>query len=331
MKLRYCKKYDQADAVVAYKDWMLIIDFLGIHFIDKESGLEKDAIIDFYQGCEPRLFGDDFLLLKNEDHGYKTYDLKNRKPLSELKAYENGMIADHGDLIHDGKLYLLSGKNGDDFRGNFSFQNEDAPNNSLLIYSLKDLSLVDEIPFEKCIDRIIHVPFRDSFLFVGRDHHVYEMTKDGNMTLAEDAPFFVDNFLINEEKKQVYFITDFGVRLFDEKLKELNRYDLISDEYDQDAGILLQSGPELMTVPKQWLRKEIIHGIELISPSYMVMMSSKKTGATYSLSLISTENGNFDFVANFNYPIESIWAKDGILYVSTHRCILVMEAVDNDL
>ena len=327
MKLKFCKKFDLTDSVLSYKDQWLVIDFLGIHFIGKKSGKEEASIIDFYEGSEATLFSDHYLLLKNEEHGYKTYDLDAKTPLKEIDACEKGMAVDHGDLVHDGKLYLLSGRNGDDFRGNFHFVSKDAPNNSLLVYSLDDMSLLEEIHFDACMDRIVYCGFRDSFLLISRDRHIYEM-KDGKIAPAENASFAAENLLVNEEKREAYFITDFGMRLYNDQLREINKFDLVSDDYDESVGLLFQRGPDIMDVPRQWLQKELIHGIELVSPEWMVMMSSKKTGSSYSLTLISTKDGSFASVMSFNYPIQAIYAQDGVLYVCTHRCILMMEVVE---
>ncbi len=305
MILNYFNFYNEAETVFFYKGEVVTSDVLGLHFYDGD-GKQVSLIADFFDGTDGVLF-EKYLILRNMRLGFSVYDLEEKRLIKKLELGPNEVPNKSSYFIKDGKFYVGRGTLADSFH-NGIFQlgaemGEELPTqpNNLLVYSIPNLELLEEIPIKEKYGTIGYVSFLKKYYFISSDFHLYFMDENNHVSLNERYSNEVDDVIVSESTKELYLVYKRGIRIFDKGFFERKKIDIVSDEQVPCKRLLLIGrGDDFEEKEKMTLKEEILD-IVPFDGKHVVVLTTEDNRGIFILSVLNLESGKRE--ASLTLPV----------------------------
>lgn len=305
MKIKNTKIYKNMEALFKYQEFKIFADYLGLHFYD-ENDNEVFFINDYFDATDGKIFNDHFLLLRNSKYGFRIYDLLKKEIVSSLRLTDDKMASNVGYQIIGDKLYVIAGSSGGKY-GNFFSQDEDDEevNHSIDIYSLPSLEKIDEIITTNCFYSIDYIPLYDTIYLIEEDNSLYSL-KDKEIKHVDRFQFEVFGIICNMERKEVYLVTHYGIRVYDYKFNEINKFDFISDQPMDFKHSKFKNLPFELTESLKKTTRDSVLSMDILSKDYIFALISQDISKIYEIAIFSLKNGEKVYSLEIPNPIECV-------------------------
>lgn len=297
MKLILKQKWKDTDLVFDGGEVNILVDYLGISFVNKKTGEVEDRITDFLGASMGIITRDrNHLFLSNTRSLYRSYDLKARKMVAELDLSMDPSSTPFGiEESMDGKsLYFVM---AEDARAMLQGI-EGKGKTEIHRFSFPDLKEIEALPSEENYYDIAASSFLNGYLMVNMKGHIDFMDANGNVRNYPSIAIADTSPVVNEKRKEFYIPTEYGFRIFDAEFREINKFDLISDDKKQVKSpmyyfmkndiesALSSSGAEQME------NAEEIERIRLIDENHLLVLISEAMGSYYRIEVCDVRDGS---------------------------------------
>ncbi len=298
MKFNLIKSFSGKYSIQSIKDFYILVDYVGISFLDKESLEVKYKINDFYNGITDSISHEKrYYMLGNISNEYRIYDLEKREAIHDatLNNVDNMVVIGLTEKL-DGKSYYVFYSDPE-----FAFpKNPEKPDNvKIFQYSYPELkeerevNLIDTY-FDGYSSKMI-----DGYLLINSNGEIDYMDEEENITKHPEIQYNDVAPVFNEKRGEIYITSEYGLRIYDKNLIECNKFDIISDTKKEVNSPLLffinkeafkdkfNDKPTLQTAEK-------ITDLKLLNENQVCALVLD-AGGTYSrILIIDVRNGNID-------------------------------------
>lgn len=283
MKLRPFKAVRDYEFLLSTPEFYLGIGYFGFRKLDKKTFEPKGELVDFFGATSGFLsYSNRYLILRNHRIGLRVYDLNEMRMTMDLPlmAKEPGFLFSCELSPKEDALYVLMGDEVEKGASTFLFNDFSATTKvSLRKYSFPDGKLLETIPCPILFLDICYVPFLNTYLLLTKKDKAYYQWNGKDFTPYYDLKSRVTDLLVFNNIQKVATVTEYGIKLFNEKGREINKFDLISDDKEKvsSAFLSLFNGdmPELQDEPDSLVNKEKVLSIKALSSHYVVCLSQE--------------------------------------------------------
>jgi hypothetical protein len=238
-----------------------------------------------------------YLIVKNLKIGLWSYDLFTRKPCGFIDLTSFSPFNPFGITeTFDGKyLYAIVAKQvdlsvppvlSDEYAKSCEF--------TLRKYTLPDLKEVEVLKLPRPAVDITAVSFLKGYFLIASDGSF--LVYDGKSFKSYDTVKALQyTYAIDEERKRIYLGSQFGMRVLDASMNEVDRADLITDKEVEVNGSLYayfhmseqmpEPGLATKTVPQ-----ENIQSFDLLGKKYLIVLSTESVQTYSKITVFARDN-----------------------------------------
>ncbi len=296
MKLILEKKWDGVDLVFNGGDENILVDYLGITFVNKKTGEVEGRIVDFLgttMGTISR--NKKYLFLSNSKSLFRSYDIKERKMVAELDLSMNPSLTPFGieESIDGTSLYFIMAEDARAMLEGIQGKGK----TEIHRFSFPELKEIEVIKKKDDYYDAAACSFLNGYLFVNTKGYIDFMDEKGTITSHPNIAILDTTPVVNERRKEFYIPTEYGFRVFDKDFREINKFDVISDDKKQVKSpmyyimkddierALSSSGTEQME------NAEEIERIKLIDENHLLLFISEVLGSYYRILIADVRDG----------------------------------------
>ncbi len=314
MHLIVKNKISDGNFLLYYKEKKIIVDSLGLHFLN-ERDEEESSIIDFFNASDGKIFDEHYLILRNRRIGFKVYDLEKRETKSSLFLNENDMTSQEGYFLKDGELYLLLGSANTRFMefitdSSDMFDSKKQDEKCVVsVYSLDDFSFKMQYTLKGEFDSIYYVPFMDRYFLLDGDGKLYEWDKK-EVKEMQMIHFKVEGLEYSLARKEVYLPGSKSVRVYDTNFREINKIDVVEEDFTKDVKQSEIKIPAFAAIPDfsfhQYLDDDAIYGLCFFDENTFLSVKNLNMGALYCMDIIDINTGKKLMSQNFGFNLQRV-------------------------
>ncbi len=298
MKFNLIKSFNGKYSIQKTKDFYIVVDYVGISYLDKETLEPKYKINDFFNGITDYLSREKrYYMLGNISGEYRIYDLEKRESIfdSQLKTVDNMTVFSMTESL-DGKSYFVFYSDPE-----YAFaKNGDKPESvKIFQYSYPELKEEKEINLPETYCDAYSSKMINGYLLINSNGEIDFMDEEENITKHPEIQYNDVAPVFNEERGEVYITSEYGLRVYDKNLLECNKFDFISDAKKEVTS------PLFFYVSKEMFKDrfnnkptlqsaENITDLRLLNENQVCALVLD-AGGTYSrILVIDVRNGNID-------------------------------------
>lgn len=303
MEWKATHRFAEASFVFLTQEGFTTCSYDGLSFYDSSFNL-KDRWIDFFSP-DATYRDKDSLFLRNDELGIEKVSLKTHKRVAFVaKRKDEEWLG--GEFFKTEKGLSL-----------IAFQKEDP---YLVTYSLENLEETERILLPENVLFGCSVPFLNAVIVYG-DKEGY-LLKGNSLTplpfsFPEGAHFFVD-----PTRPLLYVSGGLGIKVYDERLDEIGRMDLISEEQEETEEETVSFFPFDMKPRRRSYPKEVILSACVFTPDTFLLLVSAFDRPLSHLSLVSLKDGKPLFTIDTPFRIETIAPVKGkyVIFKAQNSC-----------
>ncbi len=314
MHLIVKNKFSDGNFLLYYKGKKIVVDSLGLHFLD-EKDEEESSIIDFFNASDGKIFDEHYMILRNRRIGFRVYDLAKRETTSSLFLSENDMASQEGYFLKDGELYLLLGSANTRFM-EFITEASDMINPKkkeekciIYVYSLYDFSFKMQYTLDGEYDSIYYVPFMDRYFLLDDDGKLYEWDKKEAKEM-QMIHFKVEGLEYSLARKEVYLPSSKNIRVYDANFREINKIDVVEEDFTKDVKQSDIKFPAFAASPDfsfhQYLDVDAIEGLCFFDENTFLSVKNLNMGSLYCMDIIDINTGKKLMSQNFGFNLQKV-------------------------
>lgn len=272
----------------------------GIFLLDKTTFEVKRLLLDFFGASFGFLSYDNrFLVLGNARLGIRVYDLTVMKnagsflPTASKPVYLMGM-----DISPDQKhIYVIMNEAKDPsippiFFDDFLSNSQ----SSLCRLTFPDLKEEGRFSVKEHLSDFAYLPFLGKYMTLSNQGEYYLLEADNELTKANLQTKGRD-IICFDQKKLFATLTDIGIRLYDERFEEQNKFDILPDEKETVSTSMfgyennLPVANDDSSATKE-IYRERIEWVRALDENRFIVLISDSMGAYQRFQVISFSDGH---------------------------------------
>lgn len=282
------------------EDDYVAVNTSGIFLLDKVTFEVKRSLLDFFGASFGFLSYDSrFAVLGNPRLGIRVYDLSSLKnvgsflPTALKPAYLMGMDISPDQehiyvIINEAKDPSIPPIFFDDFLSNSQ--------SSICRLTFPDLKEEERFSVKEHLSDFAYLSFLGKYMTLSDQGECYLLEADSKLTKANLQTKGRDIICFGQ-KKLLATLTDIGIRLYDEKFEEQNKFDILSDEKETVSSSMFGYENNLPLVnddpsATKEIYRERIEWVRALDENRFIVLISDSMGAYQKLQVISFSDGH---------------------------------------
>ena len=326
MKFNLKKTFNRKYFICSGKDSYLIIDYLSVTFINKKTLEEEKRIIDYFNGVSGYVTRDKkYLLLGNISGEYRLYDIEKQEYINEIHPEQkDNMICIDLEEKLDSKSFFMTYSSSDFL---YTRKPRKASDMKLFECTFPDFKGEKELSFDSKYYDVYACRMLNGYLLINNKGTIDFMDENNNITKHPEILYNDIQPVTNEERKEIYIVSEYGFRVYDSNLVEINKFDVINDNKKEITSPLyyfLNKGtlPDKEDNTPQMENAEQICGLEQLDENHVVALVTEAMSAYSKIDVIDVRDGSLVGELKLGFKVDGCTVLD-----STHIAFSALENI----